>query len=145
MIDPGQRIEIHYPSTTIIDAHADFCRRVILVDAIRDLVREPLTPREFLRRPLTRRSRWLAHGFDENAGCWRKFYLGSSREFESRGDLRIAAFEPDSDRPWRILSRGFRESRKERILLAKTLHQVSLLDLGELQVRVIADDLRRIG
>ena len=87
----------------------------------------------------------VSEAFDEESGVWRRFYLGSSREFETRGDLRIAMFEPGEERPWRIVSRGFRESRKDRILLAKALQAIRTEDLGDLQLRVIADDLRRIG
>ena len=145
MIEPGQRVELHYPDSTIIQADANFRRRKLHVHQLRDLLRQPLTPEEFLRRPLIRRSRWLTQAFDEEEGVWRRFYLGSSREFETHGDLRIAMFEPGEQRPWRIVSRGFRESRKERILLAKVLHSIRTEDLGDLQLRVIADDLRRIS
>ena len=54
-------------------------------------------------------------------------------------------FEPGEQRPWRIVSRGFRESRKDRIQLAKALHVIRTEDIGDLQLRVIADDLRRMG
>lgn len=144
MIEPGARLQIHYPVTTTIDAVTKISRRQIHVRGIRDLVAEPLTPAEYFRRPLIRRSRWLVFAFDEVQEGFRKFYLGTSKEYESRGDLRLALYEPGGTRPYRILTRGFAESRRDRILLARTIREVLAMDLSDLELRVVADDLRRV-
>ncbi|MCD0460023.1 hypothetical protein [Roseiconus lacunae] len=145
MIEPGDRLQIHYPDTTLINAIANLKRRKIHVHQIRDLVAEPLTPEEYLRRPLIRRSRWLVSAFDDSCGGWRKFYLGSTTEFETRGDLRLALYEPDGIRPYKLITRGFNESRRDRVLLAKTIMAyAAAFDDHDLVLRVVADDLRKV-
>lgn len=145
MLDPGDRLTITYPDSTLVNAMSNLQRRQIQVHRVRDLVAEPLTPVEYFRRPMLRRSRWLVHAWDEQLEAWRKFYLGSTREYSGSGHLRIALYEPDSTKPFRIISRGFQERPRERILLARTLRSLQRMDLDDLQIRIIADDLRRVG
>ncbi len=61
MFQSGQQIELVYPVNTDIVFIENATRRVrnLYVHRIRDLVAEPLTPAEYLRRPYVARSRWL--------------------------------------------------------------------------------------
>jgi hypothetical protein len=141
VIEPGSTIDLTYPDSTIVDRIATLRRRRIQVVRLRDLIAEPLTPAEFMRRPLIHRSRWLITGFDLDSGKFRQFYLGSSTEYRSPGNLCVALYEPDSTRPSYRIARPFGPSRAERITLAKALAVWTQLDLDDLQLRIIADDL----
>ncbi len=109
---------------------------------MRDLVENLLTPAEFLRRPMTKRSRWLITGFDEEIGCNRQFYLGSSAEYRSPGLLRVALYEPGGRRPAYAISRPFGETRAERTLMATAVASWSQRDLEDLELRIYDDDLK---
>ncbi|TWU18031.1 hypothetical protein [Allorhodopirellula heiligendammensis] len=141
MIQPGQTIELTYPDCTLIGAIRDFRERRLVVRSIRDLVAEPLTIAEYLRRPMLARSRWLLQCWDVERRCWRKFYLGSSREHERPGLLRVGLYRPGATRPDELVSRAFGPTRMERRVLARVLADWVDADLGRLQLRVLADDL----
>ena len=111
---------------------------------IRDLLSDPLTPAEFLRRPFVRRSRWLIKAWDEGLQQFRQFYLGSSAEHESPGVLKVALYEPGEQRPCYSISRPFGPSRKERMLMAKAVAHWSQRELRDLQLRIYCDDLKVI-
>lgn len=145
MLDPGDRTEIYYPSSNLITARPTMELRKLEVLRARDLVVMPLDPETFFRRPMLRRSRWMIDAIDQADGQPRRFYLGSSREFAASSDLRIALYEPFGTKPYRIVSRGFGDTVRERISLAHSLRAVLRMDLDDLLVRVVADDLRRIG
>lgn len=141
MIEPGQTIELTYPDCTLIDALPRFQERRLQVHSIRDLVREPLTISEYLRRPMLARSRWLLQAWDLDRRAWRKFYLGSSREHERPGLLRVGLYRPGDTRPVDLIGRPFGPTHLERRVLARILAEWSQADLGKLQLRVLADDL----
>ncbi|MEO9593453.1 hypothetical protein [Rhodopirellula bahusiensis] len=141
MIEPGQTIELTYPDCTLIDALPKFHERRLHVHSIRDLVREPLTIHEYLRRPMLTRSRWLLHCWDLDRAGWRKFYLGSSREHERPGILRVGLYRPGETKPVDLVGRSFGPTHAERRVLAKVLAEWHQADLGRLQLRVLADDL----
>ncbi len=141
IIEPGATIELTYPDVTLVEALAQFHRRRIRVHSIRDLVANPLTPHEYLRRPKLRRSRWLICGYDLERLAWRKFYVGSSREYAAPGMLRVALYRPGESRPADVISREFGPTARERLILARVLLKWYERDLGPLQLRVIADDL----
>lgn len=144
MIKSGTQIVITYPRTThVARASLDDAReRPIRVHRIRDLVRQPLTLSEFLRRPFVLRSRWLVTATDERLNRFRQFYLGTSKEFLAPCDLRIGLYEPGGDRPVRLLSRGFAPTMDDRRLLVKTACRWAQRDLDGLQIGVYADDMR---
>jgi hypothetical protein len=145
MFEPGQVIELNYPDVTLVEAIARFQRRRIRVHRIRDLVREPLTPQEYLRRTKLRRSRWLIYGYDLDRCAWRKFYLGSSAEYPSPETLRLAIYEPFGVKPVDVITREFGPTARERIILARVICRWLNKDLGDLQLRIVADDLRLIA
>lgn len=141
MIEPGQTIELTYPDCTLIDALPKFRERRLQVHSIRDLVREPLAITEYLRRPMLARSRWLLQCWDIDRRAWRKFYLGSSREHQRPGMLRVGLYRPGETKPVELVSRSFGPTRTERRVLAKVLADWHHADLGSLRLRVLADDL----
>jgi hypothetical protein len=144
MYTPGSRIELSYPESTLIDAVTRLRRRRIEVNHVRDLVCDPLTPEEFLRRPLIRRSRWLVTGIDLETMRVRQFYLGSSKQHRSSGILRVGLYAPGDRRPSWPFPLEFNESRRDRELLARAIETWSTRELGELSLRVYAHDFRII-
>jgi hypothetical protein len=140
MIEPGQTIELTYPDCTLVEALAKFERRRIRVHRVRDLVAEPLTPAEYLRRPKQRRSRWLVFGYDLDRCVWRKFYVGSSREYERPGVLRVGIYRPGETVPADLISREFGPTARERLVLARVLAEWNNANLGRMRLGVIADD-----
>ena len=147
MIDPGTFLEFSYPTRTHVREFpaAPRRRRKLAVHRVRDLVREPLTVDEFLRRPFTMRSRWLVIGQDADLGQWRQFYLGSAEEFRSPGGLRVALYEPRGTRPREILTREFAPTVADRKAMVRTLMQWSEKDYGKYQLRICCDDLRLVS
>jgi hypothetical protein len=102
--------------------------------ATRDLFRDPLKPREFLKRPFIDRSRWLIRGIDTNTGRERKFYLGSP------ADLRITLMS--GGKPKFTFPRPFGTPPAERLLLVESLREVQQLGKLSLKLRISCDDLR---
>lgn len=144
---PGDRLSIAYPDSTVVESNPIYQTREIRVISVRDLHAVPLTPAEYLRRPLVRRSRWLLSAWDLSAQDVRQFYLGSSRDSASPGLVRLALYEQDSPKPYHILDRVYRETRRDRMVLAKMLAREVIPHQTEsgLQLRVIAHDVRRVG
>jgi hypothetical protein len=142
MITPGSRIELTYPDCNLVESLAKLRRRRIRVYSVRDLLSDPLTPAEFLARAFIRRSRWLVSGYDIDRKSHRQFYLGSSAEHHCAGVLKVALYEPGSQRPTWPFPRSFGETRRERCLLADAIRAWSERDLHDLRLRIYADDLR---
>lgn len=144
MIEPGTTIRLTYPNCNLVDSLANLRRRNVHVVGIRDLLAEPLTPAEFLRRPFVRRSRWLVRGYDCDVGEFRQFYLGCSAEYAAPSCLRVAMYEPGSKRPSYPISRPFGASRRERAMLATAIAAWSRRSIDDLRLCVYCDDLRII-
>lgn len=142
MIEPGSKIELSYPDSTLVDSIARLVKRRIHVYRVRDLLAEPLTPDEFLRRPFVRRSRWLISGYDLDRGRFRQFYLGNSAEHEAPGLLKVGLYEPGAKRPKRALPRPFGPTPEERQLLVDVLKECARKGPTHLQIRIYSDDLR---
>jgi hypothetical protein len=142
MIAPGSKIELTYPDSTVVDSLATLSRRRICVYRVRDLVAEPLTPEEFLRRPFIRRSRWLISGYDLDLQRRRQFYLGNSAEHRAPGVLKLALYEPGQTKPRWSLSRDFGPTRRERQLLIDSLAEIAKRGGTGMQLRIYCDDLR---
>jgi hypothetical protein len=140
MIEPGTRLELTYPDCTLVEALAKFERRRIRVHSVRDLVAQPLTPHEYLRRPKLRRSRWLVFGYDLDRFVWRKFYIGSALEYERPSVLRVGLYRPDESKPADLIGRAFGPTARERIILARVLVSWHGANLGRMRLGVLADD-----
>lgn len=145
MLARGKRLRLTYPASTVIGSATDWTDREVVVYRVRDLVTEPLTPEEFLRRPLIRRSRWLVIGYEPQRRALRQFYLGSSREFAAPGMLRVGIYRPGGGQPVDLVSRQFGPTPLERRALAAVLAEWQSRRIGRLRLRVIADDLRLIA
>jgi hypothetical protein len=147
MLEIGSIIEFHYPRTSHI-LHADRCEKTlrrVLVRSVRDLVREPLTPDDFLRRPFILRSRWMIRGFDLDRRRERSFYLGSSIEFAAPNELRIGEYAPDHHWPDAVLFRPIAATLDDRRVLMRALQTWRANDYGGRDLRIYADDLRLIA
>jgi hypothetical protein len=140
----GTKIELHYPTRTDVFADSTQWRpRELIVYRIRDLVREPLTIEEYLQRPFIRRSRYLLVG--KELGRWKQFYLGSTQEYYSTGQLRLGLYGPDDLLPRHLVSRPFDNTPEDRKQLYNAVADWSKLDFGHLNLRVFADDLRVVA
>lgn len=144
MFDIGETVTIHYPVSTHVRVFEQVPRksRQIVVRAVRDLVCEPLTPEEFLRRPYTRRSRWLIRGFEPDQNRFRQFYLGSSLEFAAPCQLRVALYEPGECKPKEILYSAIEPNVRHRKALLRLLQRQLSSTSGPLLLRIYSDDLR---
>lgn len=143
--DPGSVVSLNYPTCTDVLAATKkrWLERQIEVISIRDLVSQPLTPQEFMRRPFTRRTRYLMRGVE--AGVKKQFYLGTSQEFYSNGQLRMGLYLPGSVRPEELIARPFENSPFDRRLLYQAVLELAGYDFGRLQLRILADDLRLVS
>ena len=140
MLEVGQRIVIHYPKSTHISAEPQFQRREVIIKSVRDLVRDPLTVEEYCQRTQVRRSRWLVSARDVQLGAWRRFYLGTTREYWRSTPLRLGLFHPETNRFEELLGRPFEATASDRILLARTALDWSGRDFDGLKLGVFADD-----
>lgn len=143
----GTEIEFHYPMDRHVlrfDPTQSQVRQVV-INSIRDLVADPLTPEEFLRRPFLRRSRWLIRAWEPSLRQYRQFYIGSAREFRAPQQLRLALYEPEGQRPAKLLIRSINPAMRDCRTLARLLHRWRDRDFGGLQMRIYADDMRRAG
>ena len=140
MLDPQKIITLSYPTSTLVQAKPAYRKRNLRILSVRDLVSNPITIDEFLRRPLTRRGRYLITAIELDNGLVRQFYPSSSLEFANDCDLRIGLYYPQSKRPDRILSRGYRNTVTDRIALAKATQSIRS-HYNPNHIRIFADDL----
>ncbi len=142
--DRGMEVEICYPEST----HVRFWRpdrwrrREIVIHSVRDLVAEPLSVAEFMRRAYVLRSRWLVRAYEPAIRQWRQFYWGSTREFAAPGLLRVGLYEPGATRASWLYGRSFEPTIEDRKQLVKSLAQWQKLDFGQASLRIFADDCR---
>jgi hypothetical protein len=144
MFDINDEIEIHYPVSTHVqyfDTQIASRRRHFVVRRLRDLVTEPLTPEEFLRRPFVRRSRYLVTGTEIESNHWRRFYIGCAEEYMAPSQLRIGLYETNGSRPVALIGRAYEATVPDRNLLRRWLAENASKSFGGLLLRVYADDL----
>jgi hypothetical protein len=140
--DPGTEVEICYPEST----HVRFWRpdkvrrREIVIQSVRDLVTDPLSVQEFMRRPFLLRSRWLVKAYEPAINQRRQFYWGSTGEFATQGLLRVGLYEPGAGKPSWLHGRPFQPSPEDRRELMKSLTRWAKHDFGAASLRVFADD-----
>jgi hypothetical protein len=140
--DRGMEVAINYPVST----HVRFFRpdqmrrREVVIHAARDLVTDPLTIAEFMRRPFLLRSRYLVKAYEPEIRQWRQFYWGSTREYAAPGILRVGLYEPGAEKASWVYDRAFLPTPEDRRELIKSLRQWEKIDFGSASVRVFADD-----
>lgn len=149
MFNRFDRLTIHYPTFNRVNSVPEYSRRSLIVQHVRDLVADPLTPLEYLWRPLVHRGRFMVRALDTQTGRVRNYYLAGSLEYYRPSPMRLALYDPDSPRkrPLRILFEPFEPTPGSRILLARTIRRLMAYQWGQLELRVMADDLvcRRAG
>ncbi len=117
-------------------------KRLLRIHKIRDLVAEPLTPAEYLRRPYVRRSRWLILATEHGKLYPQHFYVGCTTEFRAPSQLRVGLYEPEAIRPKALILRPFEPTMHDRDTLRRWLHRYADKDFNGLLLRVFADDMR---
>jgi hypothetical protein len=142
MIAVNQVLSVGYPVSTDVTARLEFRDRELMVRRVRDLVTEPLTIAEYLRRPLVRRSRFLLSGTDLSCGQFRRFYLRSAREFLRDTPLRVGMFE--GGHLVELTRTNWGPTARDRMALARFLGRFAGANLGGLEIGVFSDDLEMI-
>lgn len=131
-LDP--MIEIHYPRRNIVGVPPQWqVRRVEIVKRI-DLVANPLPIRDYLRRPLVRRGRWLWLAWDYDSREYRQFYENVTREHWREVPLRVGIRD---GRRVHYLGRSWAPTVADRRELAAVLWRFR----DRKDVHVYADDL----
>lgn len=143
MFEPGSKIELVYPTIThVLRVYSAPCKlRQLYVHRVRDLVAEPLTVAEFMRRPYVARSRWLILASEWAGEPPRQFYVGSSDNYRAPGMLRLALYEPGQDRPASLLGRQFEPTVADRRALLKLAMREADKHEG-FELRITAVDLK---
>ena len=148
MFNPTDQIVFTYPLQTHVRSigATGFQQREVVVRRVRDLVKDPLTPTEFVRRPFVNRSRWLILGHDKSTSQLRQFYLGSSKEFAAPAQLRLAWYELGGNKPIDIVYRSIEPTVKDRKALSREISRLTAHepDAGRV-LRIYCDDMRLVG
>lgn len=141
MLKRLEKILLAYPESTLLQTQWRYRRRRLEVVDVRDLLLHPLTPDEFLRRPLIHRGRWLLRATDLETQQIQQFYLASSAEFYRPTGLRLALYWPGQpgEPPAEWLSRRFAGTRRDRIVLANALAQMRKTDFSGFDLRITID------
>lgn len=136
-----EQLLLHYPDSTLVGKQWQYRRRRLEVVSVRDLLLNPLTPAEFLRRPMLHRGRWLVRAKDLEQQKVKQFYLASSQEFWRPTGLRLALYWPgeESDGPAELLTRRFATTPRDRIVLAKALTELRSCDWQGFELRITVD------
>lgn len=125
MFEPNERLLLNYPASTLLETNRFwfYRSRYLQILSVRDLLINPLTPEEFLSRPLIHRGQFLIRARDLDTHRVQQFYLSSSKEFFRPTGLRLALYWPGQPGrlPADIFSRRYATTRRDRILLARTL------------------------
>jgi hypothetical protein len=132
---------LNYPTQTILQTDWTYRPRRLEVIHVRDLIRSPLTPEEFLRRPLIHRGRWLVKARDLDSNQVKQFYLASSKEYYRATGLRMALYWPGetNERYAEVLPRRFAATKRDRIILALSLIKLKSTDFSGFDLRVTVD------
>lgn len=136
-------IQTHYPRTTHLAAGSiRWERRIFRVLGIRDLVKDPLTIDEFIRRPMTRRSRYLINVFDLQKNRYRSIYQRSMLEWYRETPLRVGIYE--GPKLIDITTHNWGPTLADRRGLARFLGKFEGVNMGELRIGIFSDDLELI-
>jgi len=143
MFHHGQQIELVYPTITDILHVNSAPRRTrnLYVHRARDLVENPLTPLEYLRRPYVARSRWLILASEIAGERPKQFYVGTADNYRAPGTLRLALYEPGATKPFRLLGRQIEPTPHDRRLLMRLINRAAEIH-KPLELRILADDMR---
>ena len=143
MLELGARVELEYPSRSLVGVEPAFLRRVMLVRSVRDLVKDPLTPAEFIRRPMVHRSRFLFRCLDVQKNAYRNVYEGAAREWRRDCPHRWGLF--CGNQLMERVAGAWGNSEHDRLELRKLLEKWRFEDFAGWRIGVFVDDLRVIG
>jgi hypothetical protein len=141
-IEIGGELSFRYPRNThvkLFDSVTADQRRV-LIRGVRDMVQQPLTVAEFIRRPFVARSRYMIYAFEPDRRLFRQFYLGTSPDFLAPGIVRLGDRRPLGRGRMQLLSRGYEPSVVDRQAFLRLLQTWPEHQLRQLSVLV--DDFR---
>ena len=141
MFKTSELLLVDYPKSTIIQTNWKFQRRRLEVVSVRDLVKSPLKPEEYLRRPLVHRGRWLVKARDLDENQVKQFYMASCRQFYRPTGLRLGLYWPgkQSKAPAEVLPGRFACTIRDRIVLAAVLAKLRNTDFGGFKLMVTVD------
>lgn len=144
MLELKSELSIYYPDSTVVEPRKiNWKPRSLIVHGVRDLVREPLSPAEFLRRPMLSRGRYLVLGFDQTVGGFRKFYLSNCRDQYRPTTIRLAMYSPEG-KIIEILDE-YAPTRRARIMAMRVVSKFAQEDFGENRLGLYCDDLQLVG
>lgn len=143
LIDLPTVIHTAYPFTTHVSTPRLIWEpRRFKVLGVRDLVTDPLSVEEFLRRPMTRRSRYLIRVRDLDRGVCRSVYQRSMADWFRETPLRVGLFH--DGKLIEIVSTNWGPTIRDRLGLIEFLHSFDDQDLGVCRLGVFSDDLEVI-
>jgi hypothetical protein len=137
----SEMLLVSYPTSTMVQTEWKFQPRRLEVVKVRDLIKAPLKPDEYLRRPLVHRGRWLVKARDLDRNQVKQFYLASCKEFYRPTGLRLGLYWPgeQEQKPAEVLPGRFACTKRDRILLAIVLARLQKTDFGGFDLRVTVD------
>ena len=127
--------DFYYPTRNIVGREPVWQRRRLSNIQRIDLLEHPLPIRDYLRRPLIRRGRYLIRAYDIDAQQYRQFYQCGFRRWFDEPPLRVGIME---DGRVRCISREYAATVEDRRRLAVVLHRFKF----DASIFVYADDLR---
>ncbi len=138
-------------SIVMLENHCPFvdgaCRLLdVRVKRIRDLVRQPLTPKELLRRPYARWTRFCLYGEAlDRPGIVRRFNLGKvAEQHQPPSPLRVGFYEPGGRCAKWEFPKPFGHSEADRlllVLLVRELDRRAKTDFPSLLLRIFPDGI----
>ena len=136
-------IHTWYPRTThLATATPRWEPRKFQVLGVRDLVQDPLTVAEYLRRPMTRRSRYLIRVLDLDKGRYRSVYQRSMSDWYRETPLRVGIYE--GSELVDITNHNWGPTLADRKSLIRFLAKFDGFDMGEFRLGIFSDDLEVI-
>lgn len=143
MFSPGQQIELLYPVSTDVSQIESAARKLrqLYVHRVRDLVEEPLSISEFIRRPYVARSRWLVLASEVDGERPKQFYVGTADNYRAPGSLQLALYRTDDKRPHALISRQFEPTVRDRLALLKLLQRIADCKT-DVEPKIVATDTR---
>jgi hypothetical protein len=139
----GERVEVAYPQRNVVNVCPEWQRRTVIIKSRRDLMAHPLTPAEFLRRPMVHRGRYLFRVVCLRSNQYRQIYVAASREWRREDvPLRVGLFL--GGRLEVPVGVAWGASARDRMGLVKVLEKWRREDFGALTLGVYVDDLRLV-
>jgi hypothetical protein len=132
-------IETAYPFTTHVCVEfPNWQPRRFEFLCVRDLVTDPLSVAEFLRRPMTRRSRYLIRVRDLDRGVCRSVYQRSMADWFRETPLRVGVYHGCELQE--LLKTNYGPTIPDRQRLVRFLNKHQTNDMGEFRLAVLSDD-----